>query len=145
MFILKFVTLPAFIPVKYETVIKHTLPSEDPDKSFSGFQLIDQTIKKKKVIHIDLTGNSNEDDKKIYFIQSEARCLKYNNDTASIIEIHLSNETSYGRFVELVNIMLEDGHKRYGLWKDNFYIIFTPASPIPSTPQGDDAIKPLYL
>ena len=145
LFILKFITLPAYIPLKYETVIKQTLLSEDPNKSYSRYQLIDQTIKKKKIIHISLTGNTLQDDKEVAFIQFKASCLKYTNDTTSILEIHFSNETSYGRFVELVNIMLEDGHKKYGLWKDNFYIIFTPANTIPSAPQGNDAIKPLYL
>jgi len=110
LFILKFVTIPAFIPVIHETAIKHFLPSEDRNNPFSGYQLIDQVRKKKEIIHINLTGDEAEDDKKVLFIQSEARRLKYTCDTTKLIEIHLSDQISYGRYVELVNIMLKDEH-----------------------------------
>ena len=139
--LLNFVTLPRFFPVKNETVIKHYLPSEDHNNMYSGYQLIDQMFKKKKVIHIDLTGNINEDDKKVAFIQFEARRLKYTHDTTSVIEIHLTDEITYGRFVELINIMLKDEHKRYALWKNSFYIFGEP----PLQVILPETIHPIYM
>ncbi len=109
-------------PPKKQTVIKYYLPSEDPSNSFSGFRVIDQAVKEKKVIHVSLSGDVVEDDKRINFIQLEARRLKYTCDTSVIIEIYIPDSITYGRFVELVNIMLKDGHKRYALWKQHFYI-----------------------
>jgi len=120
-----YIVVPNTIPLKRETTIKHILPSEDSSNSSSGYQIIERSLKKKKVIHLELTGNVPEDDKKLAFVQFENRRLQYTNDTSSIIEIHLANEITYGRFVGLVNMMLKDGHKKYGLWKNNFYIIFS--------------------
>ncbi|MEO5593924.1 MAG: hypothetical protein ABIR15_03220 [Chitinophagaceae bacterium] len=144
LFILKFVTIPAFIPVDHETVIRQYLPSEDRNNFYSGYQLIDQALKKKKIIHINLTGDDTEDDKKIIFIQSEARRLKYTCDTTKLIEIHLSDQISYGRYVELVNMMLKDQHRRYALWKNNFYI-FGENPPTNISVGTGKQIKPFFL
>lgn len=117
---------------KKQTVIKFYLPSEDLANPYSGFRVIDQAVKEKKVTHISLSGDIIEDEKKINFIQSEARRLKYTCDTTAMIEIYLPDNITYGRFVELVNIMLKDGHKRYALWKHRFYI-FGEAPAVPGT------------
>lgn len=124
-----YIVVPDAVPVKQETSIKHFLPSEDSNNLSSGYQIIEQSLKKKKVIHLELTGDVLEDDKKVAFVQFENRRLQYTNDTSSIIEIHLANEITYGRFVGLVNLMLADRHKKYGLWKNNFYILFSDAAP----------------
>ena len=139
--LLNFVTLPRFFPVKNETVIKHNLPAEDRNSLFSGYWLVTQKLKKKKIIHIDFTGDIAEDDKKISFIQSEARRLKYMHDTSKVIEIYLSDEITYSRFVQLINVMLTDKHKMYGLWKNCFYI-FGEAPPRPIQPE---TTHPLYM
>ena len=102
------------------TTIKFFLPSENRSNRFAGYYTIDRDIQQKKIIHVDLTGDTAGDAKRTEFIATEARHLKYNGDTSSIIAIHLSDKTSYSQFVELNNIMLRDGHKRYALWKKQF-------------------------
>jgi len=114
-----------YFPLKPKTVIKHVLPSNDTTSAFSGYQFIGKRLNKKKVIHFNFTGETPEDDKQTAVIQAEAKRLKYLGDTSSIIEIHLGSMSTYGRFVQMVNIMMKDDHKLYCLWKDNFYIIFT--------------------
>jgi biopolymer transport protein ExbD len=128
-------------PDKQQTVIKYYLPSEDPANPYSGCRIIDQAVKEKKVIHVSLSGDIIEDDKKINFIQSEARRLKYSCDTSAMIEIYLPDNITYGRFVELVNIMLKDGHKRYALWKHHFYIF----GEAPTAPETTNIIGLMYL
>lgn len=128
-------------PVARQTVIKYYLPAEDPSNPYSGFAIIDRAITAKKVIHVSLSGAIIEDDKKMDFIQLEARRLKYTCDTTAMIEIYLADNITYGRFVELVNMMLKDGHKRYALWKHHFYIF----GESPPAPAATDSIRPMYL
>lgn len=128
-------------PAKKQTVIKYYLPSEDLANPFSGFMVIDKAVKEKKVIRVSLSGDNMEDDKKMNFIQQEARRLKYTCDTSDMIEIYLPDNITYGRFVELVNIMLKDGHKRYALWKHHFYIF----GEAPLAPETTNSTRLTYL
>jgi len=111
-----------------ETILRIFLPTDKRSKNkfemlFSGPDILDQWKKEKKIfIRIDLTGELSEDKKRMEFIRNEARKLKYTDDTTHILKVHFTDENTYGQFVELVKIMTEDHHKRYMLYKDDFYI-----------------------
>ena len=49
--------------------------------------------------------------------------VKYTYDATHIIKVHFMDENTYGQFVELVNMMAKDKHKRYLFFNDNFYIL----------------------
>lgn len=134
-FIILFCFNPTTPTQRKETVIKHYLPSDNSKDFFSGYTLLEKGIKGKKLIQLELTDEITEDNKKVDFIQSEARRLKFTHDTTTVIKIYLSDEITYGRFVELINIMLKDNHKRYALWKNYFYIFGEPISQ-QSSPAG---------
>lgn len=112
-----------------ETVIRLNMPSDEPShdsyiKSFSGPDILNEwKTTKKKFVTIDLTGDTKEDEKRIDLITLEARRLKYEHDTTSVIRVHINEENTYGQFVQLVNTMLKDRQKRYFLYKDDFYIL----------------------
>jgi len=90
-------------------------PSKDPAiKSLSGPDILKEWKKtNKKFITINLTGDFQEDEKRIDFIRMEARRLKYTCDTTHILRVHFTEENTYGQFVQLVSIMQKDLHKRY--------------------------------
>jgi hypothetical protein len=52
--------------------------------------------------------------------------MKEQPDTSHYIRILLSEEIKYLDIVSLINIMIKDGHKRYMIWQNSFYI-FPPA------------------
>lgn len=111
------------------SVLRIIFPGDEPSKSpfmkmFSGPNAIKEWKRtKKKFITIDLTGEIKEDEKRIDFIRMEARRLKYTYDTTHILKVHFTEENTYGQFVQLVSIMQKDLHKRYMLYKDDFYIL----------------------
>ena len=99
-------------------------------------------IKNKKQIQAELDDDKLTNQKKLSFIQYEARKLKYSKDTNSVINISLTNEVSYSEVLQLFNICFEDGHKRFALLKNRF-IIF---GEYPSTKRDTtNIIKPIYL
>jgi hypothetical protein len=116
-------------PQKNGTVLKIYLPDDEPSYDpdiikFSGPDILSEWRRtKKKFIQIDFTGETKEDKKRFEFIRMEARRLKYTYDTVHILKIHFTEENTYGQFVQLVSIMQEDHHKRYVLYKDDFYIL----------------------
>ena len=81
-----------------------------------------QEVRKKKVIRVELTGDYSEDYKRFSFIRSETQRLKYSNDTTTIMQVHFTNENSYGQFVYLISFLLEDHQKRYALVQNDLYI-----------------------
>ena len=105
------------------------LPDDESSKSsfskiFTGPDILnDWQARNKKFISVSLTGDVNEDEKRFEFIKNEARRLKYTNDTTNIIRVHFNEDNTYGQFVNLVNMMARDFHKRYMYYKDDFYIM----------------------
>ena len=112
-----------------QTALRFIVPPDDSDKSefgkkFSGSGTLKNWKKEKKIfIRVDLTGELSEDKKRMEFIRNEARRLQYTYDTTHILKVHFSEENTYGQFVELVNMMNKDRHKRYTFFKDDFYIL----------------------
>ena len=112
-----------------QTALRLALPSEDSDQSefgkqFSGSASLIKWKKERKIfIRVDLTGELSEDKKRMEFIKIEAGRLKYTYDTTHILKVHFTDENTYGQFVELVNTMNKDRHKRYVFYKDDFYIL----------------------
>ncbi|WP_153800227.1 hypothetical protein [Foetidibacter luteolus] len=110
-------------PRKIPHMLTMFLPSLDKKKnvySESGFL---KSIRHKSIIHINLTGEIKEDDKIFEIIQLEARRLMYTRDTTHIIKVRFCDENTYGQFIQLVNMMVEDRHKRYAFINDDFYIL----------------------
>ena len=81
-----------------------------------------EEISHKKIILVELKGNTEEDRKRFEFIRQEARRLEYTCDTTSVIDVCFLKESTYGQFVYLTDMMQEDKHKRYGIAGDDFYI-----------------------
>jgi hypothetical protein len=108
--------------------MRFILPDDTPSpqrylKTYNAPDVLKEWRKQhKKIITIDLTGDLQEDKKRLEFIRNEAQRLKYTYDTTSILKVHFTDENTYGQFVELLNIMIKDRHKRYMLFQDNFYV-----------------------
>lgn len=114
---------------KITSLLRMALPANDYDtlefaKYWSGAAILNEwKNQNKKIIPIYLTGDKSEDKKVFELITFESRKLIYTCDTNTIVKVHFSEENTYGQFVELNNIMLEDHHKRYFYYKDDFYIL----------------------
>lgn len=89
---------------------------------FSGQHFI-KSIHNKNIISFYLDEDHELNKKKLIVIQSDALRLKFTCDTSSIIAVHLSDEIYYGEFIHLLNVMEQDGHKRYAEWDGTFYIL----------------------
>ncbi|OIR12091.1 hypothetical protein GALL_63420 [mine drainage metagenome] len=124
------------LQIKDEKVLKFILPLDDvsdyPYGLIYSTKLILERVRRKKIIKIGLIGNYQEDQKRFEFIRQEARRLKYTCDTTAVIQVHFIKENTYGQFVYLVNMMIEDQHKSYALANDNFYI-FGENPPLPDS------------
>jgi len=109
---------------KIPTLIRLALPSDTPHAAFSGPGALNEWRKeRKKFITIYLTGDVEEDKKRFEVVQYEARKLKYTCDTNAIIKVHFNSNNTYGQFFGLITVMLEDHHKRYMCYQDDFYIL----------------------
>jgi hypothetical protein len=111
--------------------ITYFVPKENKAKYsevsyFNAPNILEENAKK-KFIPISLTGNHDEDEKRFEFIQWKARELKYTNDTSHILKVHLPESLKYGQFIRLLNLMLQDQHKRYFEHNNNFYIFGEPS------------------
>jgi hypothetical protein len=93
-------------------------PYESPFSSFS----IQKYIQKKKQIRLTLDDDKKTNQKKLEFIQFEARRLKYTMDTTTVINVNLSNEITYGEFIQLLEICYSDQHKIFVPLKNSFII-----------------------
>lgn len=99
------------------------------------------SISKKKFMSVNLTTDPIENQKRLDFIQFEARKLKYTNDTTQIIKVFIPDSSKYGTFLSLLYIMNEDQHKRYFEYKNWFYIFG-------EAPEKKDSVKeitPIYM
>jgi hypothetical protein len=109
-----------FVYFKYH-VPKSTV-SNDPYGYLFEARRILKSIRHKKFISVALTADLIEDGKRLSFIRSEARRLKYTNDTNMIVKVFIPDSCKYGTFLSLLYIMNEDQHKRYFEYQNWFYI-----------------------
>jgi hypothetical protein len=133
--------------IKYKTQIKFILPKDDhrsPDSFGYTNSMVKAYLKGKKINTVYLGYQDILNDKKFEFIAQEALKLKFYHDTTQVIKVHLSEETTYGEFVQLVNIMVRDRLKRYSWMDDDFYI-FGEEPPHSEEPPQPERIKPIYL
>lgn len=103
-----------------ETVILLAYPKEsDPrgnEMPYFNVAGIEEDINRKRKISFLLDEDLLTNKKKLDIVRFEARRLKYTFDTSSVILVSLSENTSYGEFVNLINICLSDSIRRYGTW-----------------------------
>ena len=84
---------------------------------------IEKHIRRKKQIKFTLDNNEKDNSRKMEMIQYESLKLKYTEDTSTVVLIDLTDGITYGNFISLFNMCIEDGHKRYAWW-DNKFVIF---------------------
>ena len=113
---------------KTQTVLRLSVPSDDnsPDQYKFSRYAVKAALKGKKINTVYLSDDRKLNSKKLDFIANEGLKLKYYNDTTQIIKVHFTVGTTYGEFVQLVNIMNRDGHKSYVWLDDDFYILGEP-------------------
>ena len=118
---------------------------QKPDEPFAysySVQGIEKRIKKKRQIKITLEGDRITNQKKLELVKYEARRLKYTEDTTTIIKVTLTDDTTYGEFIQLIELCNIDQHKRYALLKRSFVIFGEyPLEKTDTTKQ----IHPIYL
>lgn len=106
---------------KNEKVLRLFLPTDHGERQFSVEALLKE-VNHKKIVKIELTGNAEEDNKQFEFIRKEARRLQSTYDTTTVLHVHFPEESTYGQFVYLADMMAADKHKRYGITNNDFYI-----------------------
>jgi hypothetical protein len=136
--------------IKTPTILKLVVPREDrPEDRNSPYLRFSRSavmaaLKGRKINTVYYDENHSLNVKKLEFIEQEAMKLKFYHDTTQVIKVHLSSDNTYGEFVQLVNIMVKDGHKRYTWIDDDFYIF--GEDPLHSEePSQPERIKPVYL
>jgi hypothetical protein len=113
-------TANEFVYFKYY-VPKSTVSNDPYGYLFEAPRIL-KSIRHKKFISVALTTDLIEDEKRLGFICSEARHLKYTNDTNVIIKVFIPDSSKYGTFLNLLYIMNEDQHQRYFEYQNWFYI-----------------------
>ncbi len=108
---------------KNRFVIKYNIPSDDPDDPFNGKRAVTQLKKKYNFITYEFTGKTEADDKILTFFRYEAVRLAYIKDRKNVLRIYIPEVLTYGRFVQLLSLMKEDGHRRYFEWGNYFYVV----------------------
>jgi biopolymer transport protein ExbD len=139
MWILLFNLHKPFLP-NYHIIIINVPKDEKSQSPFSSYYILD-LIKAKKKIHVELDDDRLTNQKKISFIQYEARKLKYTKDTNSVVNISITDEVLYSEIMQLMNICIEDGHKRYVLLKKKFVIF----GEYPSIKNTTKKVEMIYL
>jgi biopolymer transport protein ExbD len=119
--------------VKKQTVLKLFIPTEDKPSPY-GLWFSRSTViaglNGKKINTVYLDGDHTLNATKLEFIAGDALKLKFYHDTTQVIKVRFSDETTYNEFVQVVNIMHKDSHKRYALLDNDFYIFGeTPPEP----------------
>ena len=122
--------LPSFykrnIPVK-EYCITMFMPKDcNRDKNWTFDYTtcyIEKEIKRKKQIKFTLDNNEKDNKRKMEMIRYESLKLKYTTDTSKVVLVDLTDSITYGNFMSILDMCVEDGHKRYASW-DNKFVIF---------------------
>ncbi|MEQ1798774.1 MAG: hypothetical protein ABL872_12535 [Lacibacter sp.] len=112
----------SFFGKKNEYTIKYNIPGDNDEYIYSGKRSL-KIAQNFNFINFQFTGNDTDDENILLMIKHEARRLSYTKDKKNIIRIHLPDNISYGRFISLLSLMQEEGHKLYFEWDNYFYII----------------------
>jgi biopolymer transport protein ExbD len=110
---------------KKQTVLKLSIPMEDKPSPYGlrfSRSVVMAGLKGKKINTVYYNEDHDLNARKLEFIEQEALKLQFYHDTTQVIKVHLSSKTNYGEFVQLVNAMYKDNHKRYAWLDDDFYI-----------------------
>lgn len=124
------IMLPSFfkrnMPLK-EHCITLFMPKDcNGDKDWTmyfGTCGLEKEIKRKKRIKFTLDNNEKDNKRKMEMIRYESLKLKYTEDTSTVVLVDLTDSITYGNFMSIVDMCVEDGHKRYAWW-DNKFVIF---------------------
>ncbi len=103
-------------------IIKIVVPNDEKSYYLFSSQYVLDQIKNKKKIYVELDDDKLTNQKKISFVQYEARRLKYTKDTNSVVSVSITNKASYSEITQLITICNQDGHKRFVLLKNRFII-----------------------
>lgn len=101
--------------------IRHFLPTEERSRGFNAWSVVEGIKNKKQVLFV-LQG-TGEDKQKVRQIEQYVSLMNNSCDSASFVRVHLKDSVNYSTVISLVNIMLRTQHKRYMLWRNDFYII----------------------
>jgi hypothetical protein len=101
--------------------IRYFLPSENRFNNFSAWSALSAVKNKNQILFI-LQG-SEQDKQKLRRIEQYVSMMNTSCDSASFIRVHLEDSVNYNIVISLINIMLQTQHKRYMLWRNDFYII----------------------
>jgi hypothetical protein len=114
--------------MKTSTLLRLVVPNDESSPGQYRFSryAVKAALRGKKINTVYLSGDRKLNAKKLDFIAYEALKLKFYHDTTQIIKVHFTDEETYGEFVQLVNIMHRDDHKRYAWVDDDFYIFGEP-------------------
>ena len=123
------IMLPSFfkrnMPLK-EYCITLFMPKDcNGDKDWTmyyGTCGLEKEIKRKKRIKFTLDNNEKDNKRKMEMIRYESLKLKYTEDTSTVVLVHLTDSITYGNFVSILDMCVEDGHNRYAWWDSKFVI-----------------------
>jgi len=107
---------------KKETYLTLAIPKDGNKYGLLSVGSIIKQIVTKKQIKIELNDDVETNQKKMELVKYEARKLKFTKDTMTVINISLTNETTYGDIVKLLDLCYIDKHKRFVLMKKSFLI-----------------------
>jgi hypothetical protein len=111
-------------------LIRFFLPKDEPDYrelSISKYKVWAYVKKKKQVtIQCEFKDNSQLAEyrkaAKFDYIRRQIEHLSFSNDTNSVLKIELSDGSSYGDFVQILNDILIYDVKRYALTDNTLYV-----------------------
>lgn len=135
--IIFFAILPS---TKTFTVFNYVVPTSSKTTStwaYSGENFMKQ-MSKKKIITFYLSNDHEFTKEEFTIIKLEVLKSKFTCDTNHVIAIHFSDSLYYGEFIRLLNMMYKYQFKRYGEWKNIFYIFG-------EEPPDPNEIQPIYL
>jgi hypothetical protein len=111
------------LPVTYTTV-QHFLPSQSREHELNGWHTL-ETYNDKLPVIFTLDGSA-ADWHQLTLIRAAATKIESELARSHYLKIRLAENTRYGDIVSLIGIMKKDGHKRYMIWQDSFYV-FPPS------------------
>jgi hypothetical protein len=128
-----------FIPQqrKSERIIRFFLPKDKNEGSLKyrfTNQSVYDAIKRKKIVDITLDHNNNRDDnydidtnyiykRKIDFIVRTIESVKFTGDTNTVIKITLTESSTFGDLIWIINQAMIYHFNRYALINNVFYLI----------------------
>jgi biopolymer transport protein ExbD len=114
-----------FAPIlneKTKTYIKYNIPSDDGEYPFNGHKIVDKLKSQFSIKTFSFTGNDKKDN---MILAQFAKALAEESKkrySFTIHRIYLPKNVTYGRFVELLNLMKKAGYNKYVEWENYFYV-----------------------